>query len=392
MNTDNYKKGLANLRSASGQATMADQVSLESNSNSGASRARRQALIESHFKGSDKGILSYSRDKIAGNYEDLNERFNKTIASVGAAKNPNSVEHFNDMQKIRADRAGRDALSEQSFVERYKRTSLGLDADMQASAKSGHGGGIQGMHSYKGGFKDAFRAAGAQQHLSRAGSFIMGHGMGHDALNAIGIMTKHQKDVLASNSVGRMGKIMTAGGTALGGIYAASIAGDYLSGRNDTTLTDNAATGIASAALSIGAGTQAFRVAKELTHAGTSLIPKGVSRNYTGKGAGLLKAGSSVRPYAKWAAGATVGAGAFLATTALVDAGTEILRSAASKDNSINRLKSKVYQGDYTGDISTQTRQLQTSRQRTLEKLSKSGLNDRATILGNEAMVLKGLL
>ena len=48
--------------------------------------------------------------------------------------------------------------------------------------------------------------------------------------------------------------------------------------------------------------------------------------------------------------------------------------------------------GDVRGDTSVNTQQALTSRQRAFQKLSKSSLNDRASLLGNEASVLKGIL
>jgi hypothetical protein len=51
----------------------------------------------------------------------------------------------------------------------------------------------------------------------------------------------------------------------------------YLSGERESTLTDNAATAAVSAAVSLSAGIYGFRVAKEATHAITSLVPKGAS-------------------------------------------------------------------------------------------------------------------
>ena len=389
MSTDNLVKGNVFLNSNAGQANIQNQINLESDSIA-QSRFRRNKLEQGLFEANNAGGITYSKNKIAGEYEHLGSRFDQVVSSIGNKKG--RTDHLEEMQKIRSDKAGLDAMSDSNAFTRYKRTSLGIDSAMQEAAAVGHGGGISGSMQFKGSIGEGFAAAGAKQHLTRALQFGTGYGMGHDMLNSIGIITKHQKNILQSKNIGKLGKVMTAGGVASGALYSASIAGDYLSGRKESTITDNAVTGIAAAALSIGVGTQAFRVSKEMTHAATSLIPKGITKNYSGPAAGAVKTIAKARPFAKFATGAAVGAGAFLATTALVDAGTSILAGAASMDNSVNRLKSKVYRGDYTASTDVNTNQLQTSRQRTLNKLSKSGLNDRATLLGNEAMVLKGLL
>ena len=87
-------------------------------------------------------------------------------------------------------------------------------------------------------------------------------------------------------------------------------------------------------------------------------------------------------------AGIIGGGVATLATGAIFSAA----QGMASIDNSINRTKRKLSTGDTTSGTSTMTNQLMTSRQRALDKLSKSSMNDRAMTFGNEARILKGIM
>lgn len=90
--------------------------------------------------------------------------------------------------------------------------------------------------------------------------------------------------------------------------------------------------------------------------------------------------------------GTVAGLAAGLTAAVGVDTVAELARSSASQDNSILNLKRSLYKADDMADTSIQTNQLMTARQRTLNKLSKSSLNDRANLMGNEAMVLKGII
>ena len=90
--------------------------------------------------------------------------------------------------------------------------------------------------------------------------------------------------------------------------------------------------------------------------------------------------------------GTVAGLAAGLTAAVGVDTVAELARSSASQDNSILNLKRSLYKADDMSDTSIQTNQLMTARQRTLNKLSKSSLNDRANLMGNEAMVLKGII
>ena len=186
---------------------------------------------------------------------------------------------------------------------------------------------------------------------------------------------------MRSNATTRGAKVTTAMGPALGALFAMNTASEYIDGTKESTLSDNAVTGVASGAASIAASTYAFRIAKEGTHAATSLVTPRVS----GKMGKVVSAGKLIT-------GTVAGLAAGLTAAVGVDTVAELARSSASQDNSILNLKRSLYKADDMADTSIQTNQLMTARQRTLNKLSKSSLNDRANLMGNEAMVLKGII
>lgn len=88
------------------------------------------------------------------------------------------------------------------------------------------------------------------------------------------------------------------------------------------------------------------------------------------------------------ALGSTLGFTAGLTAASLVGMG---LSSATSNDSSIRKFANSLNKTEiYTPQFDN--RQTLTARQQALHKLSKSGLNDRALLLGNEAAALRGLI
>lgn len=88
------------------------------------------------------------------------------------------------------------------------------------------------------------------------------------------------------------------------------------------------------------------------------------------------------------ALGSTLGFTAGLTAASLVGMG---LSSATSNDSSIRKFANSLNKTEiYTPQFDN--RQTLTARQQALHKLSKSGLNDRALLLGNEASALRGLI
>lgn len=88
------------------------------------------------------------------------------------------------------------------------------------------------------------------------------------------------------------------------------------------------------------------------------------------------------------ALGSALGFTAGLTAASLVGMG---LSSATSNDSSIRKFANSLNKTEiYTPQFDN--RQTLTARQQALHKLSKSGLNDRALLLGNEASALRGLI
>lgn len=351
----------------------AEQIDLQwDQTGRGASYKKNLDYAKTIFKVDNNGALNtglrFDARKITGGFDDLRSEYDKIKKS--------GISNIEDVMKIRS----RSAAREQTFTQRW----LGhgnKDFDILTSPKSG--GGIANMYmmpSY-----EAFATSGVGTHLNRAAAFASGIGLKDDLMNSIGLATAHQKKIMASKSVRVLDKAFAGFAPLVGAVFAGSEALPYLTGDKESTLTDNAVTSVAGMALSLAAGTYGFRVGKELTHAATSLVPKFSKQGQT---LGVL---SKARGGLKIAVGTVGGLVGGLGATMAVDAAVDMFKTAASQDNSINRVKNALYRNDMTGDISVNTNQLLTSRQKAMAALSKSSLNDKAYIMGNEASILKGI-
>lgn len=109
---------------------------------------------------------------------------------------------------------------------------------------------------------------------------------------------------------------------------------------------------------------------------GSFLAPAKTATNF-----GILRAGSM-------AVGATVG---FVTGASVALAATEAISDLTSNESSIRKFASKMSKTEFLVP-EVNSRQSLTARQMALNKLSKSGLNDRALLLGNEAAALGGYL
>ena len=352
-------------------AQRADEINLLSSGSTysiGSGDKAKNKVMKSLFKenkdGSINEKLRFDKNKIAGNYKDLQEQFDSAMKS----SRPASVE---DMMRIRQTRAARD----RSATSRW----LGKGGDNHLM----RGGGASNIYMF--GSHEAFSIAGAGDHMDRMLKFARGYGMTDDIMNGLGMLTKHQKNIIASPSQSLRNKLFAGVPAALGGVFSMAEAVPYMTGEKESTLSDNAAVSMLGLTAQMAAGTYAFRVSKEATHMATSLIPK-----FSKQGEALGMA-SKARGYLKFGIGAGVGIAAGITAALGVGAAVDIFKESANTDNSINRVKRKLYRGDILGDTSITTNQLLTGRQRAVQKLSKSALNDRGSILGNEAMIMKGI-
>ena len=193
---------------------------------------------------------------------------------------------------------------------------------------------------------DAYKKANALTHLYRAGSFAKnGALVTDDLLTNSGVITKHQM------KAGRISRFMTAGA----GVFTAySLLEDG---------PETAATNIAG----FTAGSYGYRVGKELGHAGLKSVGiRGMASVAGGIAAGLTG----------FAAGATIAAG---------------IISIGNSDNFIKTIDSQTGKPNLINEVA-HSRGTLTQRQKMLNKLSKSGLNDRGQLLGNEALIIRGVL
>lgn len=273
-------------------------------------------------------------------------------------------------------------------AERIFGASFG--SDKYNSTQPVRGGGINNMYAFNS--YESFATAGMRDHLGRVRKFAFGYGFRDDLMNSLGLMTKHQKSIIGSSATKVSDKLFTGLSPVMGGAFALAEASDYVFGNKESTITDNAATSLLGMGLSLAASTYGFRVGKELTHAGTSLL-KGapiigkIGRGTTGKALGIA---GKLRGAAKLATGTVGGLVAGGGLMLLTDSAIGLAKSLADRDNKILQMRNSLFSGGL-GDTSVNTNQLATSRQRAFAKLSKSSLNDKGYILGNEAAILKGI-
>jgi hypothetical protein len=222
---------------------------------------------------------------------------------------------------------------------------------------------------------EEFKNASAADHLKRGAVFTFG-GSGAkttDTMNALGFLTKAQKDsvIRPGSMVGPNGPQMPkknkmnfvtnaiVPAATLGGIGMTIADGGGLG----DFLTDFAAPEIA--------GQAGWRLGSNLGFAGA--------------------AASGASTATKAAVGLVTGAVGFAAASvAAIGVGTLLMESADS-DNSIKTLAEEKRKTDFRSSVTTSSDQM-THRRRAMEKLSKSNLNDRGQLMGNEAMIMRGMM
>lgn len=190
-------------------------------------------------------------------------------------------------------------------------------------------------------------------HLRRAAAFTnpfskKAWGMQKEnVLNSVGLLTSEQKRI-----GGLMNKVIGATGAGFIGY---------------TMLTGGRMEDAASMSLS-GVGFLAgLRPAKEVGHGIAKAFGAGRMGSY---GAGLITGG-----VVGAAVGLTLGA----------------IPYAADNNNAVQKFASSVNKPTMFNEVSN-SRDSLTQRQKMIQKLSKSGLNDRGQLLGNESLIIRGIL
>lgn len=248
-------------------------------------------------------------------------------------------------------------------------TSLGKFKSYFAAGESRRASsGLQARHSL---FKSsgtvygyansaARQSASATEHFKRAAIFgTAGSGMKREALmNSIGFLTKHQKAEVKASGAGFLVKSqswLVPGAAALAVGTNLSDGGglaDFLGGF---------------VAPEIGART-GLHIGKNLAFGAAKVA-----------GGNLMAAG---------VVGGTIGAVGGLAIGAAVG---YLAAESADSNNIINQKAYDMTNADFSTQFEVNNSTL-THRQRAINKLSKSALNDRGTLLGNEAQILAGIL
>lgn len=239
----------------------------------------------------------------------------------------------------------------------------------------------EGSSGYGLGFSNYMKASRVELG-ARGLSFAVGVGGREALMNSFGVMTAGQKVVLkASGQRGLLSKLMTPGMQAVGAAYASLMFTALSGGDVDEFVTNQ---------LSYAAGLQGWRVGSSFGGmlGKERLVQGGVKT--TGSVVNGIKSGVKT--------GITRGALGFLGGATGFAIGMAAVQSAswAIKDLSSNRSTIRKIAKDYTtrtSHIDTgYTKQSLTAKQMALSKLAKSGLNDRAMLLGNEARTMKGLM
>lgn len=194
-----------------------------------------------------------------------------------------------------------------------------------------------------------YERAGWGTHLARAGQSF-GYRAQENAYNTMGMITKHQ--LKTSPLTSRfMTQVLGGGFVAYGALHGDSISD------------------VAGYTLPFGAAAIVYAPFKELGHATGKLLP-------TSFGRGL---------------GKVLGYGAGLTAAAIFGGAAYGATQMFNNNNIIQETAAKINRGGYISR-SGETRNTLTHRQKMLNKLSKSGLNDRGALLGNEAAIIRGVL
>lgn len=208
---------------------------------------------------------------------------------------------------------------------------------------------------------------------------ILGPSGAEALMNSFGIVTAKQRAV--TQSKGLLGKMFSAGFQAplmtYGSLLFTASSGGDLSDFVETQLT-------------YAGGLQGWRIGSSVG----GMLTKGTGANLSQiKGGNMISAmrAQGGRAVLRGAAGVVGGVTGFALGAGLV-AGASWLAQDISSNRSTIRKIAKDFTTK-TATMNTQnTRQSLTMRQMAISKLAKSGLNDRATLLGNESRVLKGLM
>lgn len=209
--------------------------------------------------------------------------------------------------------------------------------------------------------REQFKHAGSADHFMRARQFAFG-GTGvnrENFANALGFLTKNQKAQVAKG--GFLSSVFHAG------IPLSAVAGIALNAHNNGTAMDYVSD-YAIPEVGMYAG---WRVGKSVGFGIGSKMGLGTAGRFAMGIAGGVAAGVS---------GTLLGYGI-----------GQAIGSLSKSNNAIKRSHHEIIHSDFTNKF-IQSKSTLTHRQQALQQLSKSALNNRGALMGNEALVLKGLM
>lgn len=350
-------------------------------------RKRAQAIVG---KGGIDEYLKQNRKDFTSEYKELLKGHGewKGRANVNEAKLPDDVRSkLKDLDqkeskynaKIQRDVARYNRLMDGTFGKAQAHIDFEYKKTYWASeGTSGYGLGMKN-------FMQASRVELGARALSFANPF---NGSGWEALkNSFGIMTQGQRTELNRAMKGKnyFARLMTPGMQAVIGGYGVAAFSVVSDGDLGEMITNQ---------VSYAAGLQGWRVGSSVG----GMMAKGTlahgSNVHVGKGGkSLLNVAKSgvTNGLARGALGVAGGVTGFALGSLLVQAGSDTIRDLVSNNSAIAKV-AKNFSTRSTSMNIEQNRQTLTSRQAALHKLSKSGLNDRAMLLGNEARVMRGLI
>ena len=221
---------------------------------------------------------------------------------------------------------------------------------------------------YSIGFSGHRRAS--QSALAGSAMFDTARALSENSLNSLGIVTNQQR--MQFKSSGMLGKAGALLGPGLGAATIFSTIAD--GGDMYETMTFN---------LAAASGMAGFTAGSRL---GGSLFQGAQMVKNEHTGLNQLKGGKM-----RFAGGAVGGAIGFAAGAALVGGGMWAASDLTSNDSVLAKM-AKGYSRLASNAGTEQNNRTLTMRQQALQQLSQSAINDRASLLGNEAAVLRGVL
>lgn len=254
----------------------------------------------------------------------------------------------------------------------------------------------EGINGYGLGFKN-YMKADAGELTGRGFAFAMGRGSGEALMNSFGIITAKQNAIMKQERT-MLGKVLSNATMTRAGVL-----GSLLYSAN----ADDGVGGFVEGQLSYAAALQGWRVGTSFAPLGhgvaniagnvAATVPRTISAGYNFMAKGETTPLQSFwnKPaaggFARGATGLVGGLTGAAVGLAALQAVSFVASDITSNESTIRKVAKNL--STKTIYASTQqTHQTQTARQAALDKLSRSGLNDRALLFGNEARILGGVI